>query len=70
MTASDTQFADDMLHGADEIAQFIYGDPTKRRKIYHLASTSLIPTFKLGSMICARRSVLLDWIETQEQRRR
>jgi hypothetical protein len=62
------EFADDMLRGADEIAQFLFGDENVRRKVYHLAATSNLPIFKLGSMLCARKSVLLRWVETQELR--
>jgi hypothetical protein len=39
-----------------------------RRKVYHLVATSNLPVFKLGSMICARKSVLLKWVEEQEGR--
>jgi len=58
--------AEDLLHGADEIAEFFYGDKEQRRKVYHLVATSNLPVFKLGSMICARKSILLKWIEEQE----
>jgi len=60
--------AGDLLRGAKTIADFLYGDATKRRKIYHLAETSRLPIFRLGSVLCARRSVLLKWIAEQEQR--
>jgi hypothetical protein len=69
MSDRDGEFATDMLRGADEIALFLFGARTERRKVYHLAATSHLPTFKLGSMICARRSVLLKWIEEQELRK-
>jgi hypothetical protein len=65
---NDPEFAEDMLRGAGEIANFLFGDPAMRRKVYHLADTSNIPVFKLGSMICARKSVLLAWIRQQEER--
>ena len=68
MTEPGGEFAKDMLRGAEEIAEFLYGDAEQRRKIYHLVATSHLPVFKLGSMICARRSVLLKWVETQEGR--
>lgn len=58
--------ADDLLRGADEIAEFILGDPRQRRKVYHMAETSRLPTFRLGSMLCARKSTLLRWIAEQE----
>jgi hypothetical protein len=68
MTAHDVEFANDLLRGADEIAQFLYGDPGQRRKVYHLVGTSKFPVFKLGSMICARKSVIIKWIEEKENR--
>jgi hypothetical protein len=68
MTEPDAEFAKDLLRGAEEIAHFLYGDSELRRKVYHLVATSNLPTFKLGSMICARKSVVLNWIEEQEAR--
>ncbi len=68
MTEAGDEFAQDLLRGAEEIAQFLYGSREMRRKVYHLAATSNLPVFKLGSMICARRSVLLKWITDQESR--
>ena len=60
--------ADDLLKGADEIAEFIFGKKGGRRKIYYLAETSHLPVFRLGAVLCARRSVLLRWISGQESR--
>jgi hypothetical protein len=60
--------ADDLLRGADEIAEFIFGKKGGRRKIYYLAETSHLPVFRLGAVLCARRSVLLGWISGQESR--
>lgn len=60
--------ADDMLHGADAIAEFLFGSRKLRRKVYHLAETSRLPVFHLGSKLGARRSVLIKWIADQEQR--
>jgi hypothetical protein len=68
MTEQDPEFAQDLLRGADEIAQFLYGNRELRRKVYHLAGTSNLPVFKLGAMICARKSVLLKWVKEQEER--
>jgi len=67
MTEHNPELAHDILRGADAIAQFLYADKTLRRKVYHLAATSNFPVFKLGSMICARKSVVLKWIEDQEE---
>lgn len=66
---NDPELAVDMLLGAESVAAFLYGDPKLRRKVYHLAATSNLPVFKLGSMICARRSVLIKWVTDQETRR-
>ncbi len=60
------RLGDDLLRGADAIAEFLFGDPWHRRKIYHLAQTSRIPVFRLGSTLCARRTRLVAWIEEQE----
>jgi hypothetical protein len=62
------ELADDLLRGADEIAEFIFGKRGGRRKIYYLAETSHLPVFRLGAVLCARRSVLLRWISGQESR--
>lgn len=62
------ELADDLLHGADEIAEFIFGKRGGRRKVYYLAETSHLPVFRLGAQLCARRSVLLRWISGQESR--
>ena len=60
--------ADDLLHGADEIAKFLFGSKSGRRRVYYLAETSRLPVFRLGSVLCARRSVLVEWISRQEHR--
>jgi hypothetical protein len=66
--------SDDLLHGADEIAQFIYGSATdekvaesNRRRIYHSADRHGLPAFKLGGTLTARKSTILAWIESQER---
>lgn len=58
--------AGDILHGADAIAEFLYGDRTQRRRVYNLVNGGHLPVFRLGMAICARKSVLLEWIESQE----
>ena len=68
MTEHHPEFAKDLLRGAEEIAQFLFGDRELRRKVYHLVATSNFPVFKLGSMVCARKSVVLEWVKDQEQR--
>lgn len=62
--------ADDMLRGASAIAEYMFGTPSERRRVYRLASEVApehrIPTFRLGEVLCARRSTLTRWIEQQE----
>jgi hypothetical protein len=68
MMPHEEEFGSDLLRGAGEIAYFFFKDRKRRREIYHLVATSRLPVFKLGSMICARRSVLLMWVQDQEER--
>ncbi len=65
------QLSDDLLRGADEIATFMFGHAKHRRKVYYLTgeATRGLPHFKIGSLICARKSTLLRWIAEQENRR-
>jgi hypothetical protein len=67
MTGEVRPLSEDLLKGADEIAEFFYGDRKQRRKIYHLAETSRLPVFRLGTVLCARKSQLMAWIEAQER---
>jgi hypothetical protein len=63
---AEVEFAKDLLYGAAEIAEFIFGDRHRRRTIYYLYEKSRLPAFKIGSTICARKSVLRKWVEQQE----
>ena len=60
--------ADDLLRGADEIAEFVFGSKRHRRKVYYLTgdAKTRMPHFRIGSVLCARKSTLLAWIERQE----
>ena len=62
------ELAGDMLHGADEIAEFLFGKRGGRRKVYYLAECTRLPIFRLGSVLCARKSVLIQFISMQEKR--
>ena len=68
------RLAVDLLRGADEIAEFVFGDPSQRRRVYYRASEAKpgdrLPLFKIGSEICGRRSTLLRCVEEQEKRAR
>jgi hypothetical protein len=62
------ELADDILEGAESIAEFLFGSREQRRKVYYLAECSKLPIFRLGSVLCARKSVLLEFISGQESR--
>lgn len=70
-THPEITLGEDLLRGADEIAKFMFGDVRHRRKIYYLTgeATKGLPHFKIGSLICARKSTILSWITEQESRR-
>lgn len=57
----DPVLADDMLQGAEAIGTFMGMEP---RQVYH--QRKRLPTFKIGALICARKSTLMRWIEEQE----
>ena len=62
--------ADDVLRGAAAIAGFLFGDRGMRRRVYHLVATSRLPHFRTGNTLCARKSVLTQWVQEQENRSR
>jgi excisionase family DNA binding protein len=65
MTANDNNpLSADILQGADAIAAWT---GFKRRTIYHAVTKGSLPTFRVGETICARKSTLTKWIETQEK---
>ena len=70
LTQPEMTLGQDLLRGADEIARFMFGDVSHRRKIYYLTgeATNGLPHFKIGSRICARKSTILNWISEQESR--
>jgi len=53
----------DLLMGADAIAGFL---GVTRRQVYRLVYDEIIPSFKLGGTVAARRSSLTKWMETLE----
>lgn len=65
--SSDETLGDDLLQGAAEIAQFLFNDAKKRRKVYHLVENSKLPVFWLGKTICGRKSTLRGFIAEQER---
>jgi hypothetical protein len=60
----DTGQAPELLHGVSAIAAHL---GLNKRVIYHLASTTDMPTFRLGTVVCARRSSLDTWLIEREK---
>jgi len=69
--AETATLGDDLLHGAEVIAVFVFGNEKHRRKVYHYAGDAKVrlPVFRIGNVICARKSKLIAWIEAQEAHR-
>jgi hypothetical protein len=61
------RLADDLLEGAAAIADFLFGDPKLRRRVYWLAEKQSLPVFRLGVTLCARPSTLRQWVAEQER---
>jgi hypothetical protein len=57
-----------VIRGAEAIAEHIFGNRASRRKVYYLAERTRIPIFRLGSTLCLRPSAYKRWIESQEER--
>lgn len=58
MNENQPRLAADICYGADEIAEELFGAKKHRRRVYHLAAAGQLPVFRLGDIICARRSSL------------
>lgn len=56
----------DVLRGAREIALFLYDDASQTRRVYYLIQEGHLPVFRFGGRLHARRSVLIDFVESQE----
>jgi hypothetical protein len=57
--------ADDLLLGAGPIAEFLYGDPSKRRDVYR--NPAGLTFFRHGSAIAAFKSTLRTELADQER---
>ena len=62
---NDNIFEGDLLMGANAIAKFLGVTP---RQVYRLTYDKVIPHFKLGGTVAARRSSLSKWMRQQEAR--
>lgn len=53
----------DLLMGAHAIAQFL---GVSRRQVYRLIYSEIVPSFKLGGTVAARKSSLARWMTKLE----
>ena len=60
---NDNNPAGDLLLGAPAIASFL---GVTQRQVYRLVGEGLVPSFKLGGTVSARRSTLSAWLAAQE----
>lgn len=63
LKANNDNAAGDLLLGADAIASYL---GITRRQAYRLVYDSIIPSFKAGGTLAARRSSLTAWMAAQE----
>ena len=60
--------SDDVLHGAKQIARFLYGssERTYVRKVYYLKETGRLPHFYMNRQkFCSQKSALTQWVSSQ-----
>lgn len=69
MATDEERLAEDLLEGAESIAEWMFGDKSRRRRVYHMAEKTNFPAFKIGETLCARKSTIRQWIADQEQER-
>jgi excisionase family DNA binding protein len=62
-TAANENQSGDLLLGADAIASFL---GITRRQTYRLVYDRVIPSFKAGGTVAARKSSLVAWMAAQE----
>jgi hypothetical protein len=62
-----SNLADDLLFGAAAIAEFVFGNEEERRKVYSLAESGQLPVFRLGAILCARKSTIVSDIAARER---
>jgi hypothetical protein len=64
----DPEFSKDLIVRAESLSVWLFGTPNKARSIFHLVETSRLPTFRIGSQIAARKSILRAFFWSQERR--
>ena len=63
MEAANENIADDILKGAQEIAEFLGED---RRAVFYAIGKGSLPHYRIGQSIRARKSTLMRWLAAQE----
>jgi hypothetical protein len=58
---------DNIIVGAPALAEYLYGDASKTRQIYHAHECGFLPIFKLGGQLAARPSTLAAHLAEQEK---
>jgi hypothetical protein len=56
----------DLLRGADQISDFMFGTKNERRQVYHLVDHHDLPVVKAGKKLYARKASLIEWTENRE----
>jgi hypothetical protein len=64
----DLEFSKELIVGADDFSMWFWGTPDKARSVYHLVESTRLPTFRIGSRIAARKSVIRAYFWAQERR--
>lgn len=58
--------SEDMLVGGFAISEYLFGSRRDRRRVYALADSGRLPIFRLGNVLCARKSTLRAYISKLE----
>lgn len=64
MKAANDNLEGDLLVGANAIAKFL---GVSSRQVYRLTYDGIMPHFKLGGSVAARRSSLTKWMDAAER---
>ena len=66
MESTKDDIASDLLKGGGAIAEFVFGDKNERRRVYQLAEMGDLPLFRLGNIVCGRKSTIRRHLAEQE----
>lgn len=63
MVTNETPLHEDLLDGAGEISEFLYGDRKKKRRVYYMADKGLIPITRKGRRLLSTKSAIRKSVE-------